>query len=132
MVQRLFGNRIKEIMGCFDENEIISCYNNANFFGLESWGLMQVRGIGMLVLTKNELFFGMYKPAKNLSIPLKSILKVKTKDKSHLKKSKFKRLLKIIFLNDEKEDSAAWLIKNVDGWGERIWKLTGLSEDAKD
>ena len=132
MLKRLFKNRIKEVMDQFDEKEIVMEFYKANFFGLESWGRKQVRGNGVLVLTNNELFFGMFKPAKNLSIQLDSIIKIKTSDKSHLSKATFMRLLKITYLNEGKEDTAAWLVNRLDDWEAAIRKLTNLWEDSND
>lgn len=119
-------------MDQFDEKEIVMDFYKANFFGLESWGWKQVRGNGVLVLTNNELFFGMFKPAKNLSIPLESILKIKTSDKSHLRKKTIMRLLKITFMNEGKEDIAAWLVNKLDDWEAAIRKLTNIWEDTND
>ena len=62
----------------------------------------------------------MWKPKKILEIPINKILKI-TSPRSHLKKSKFKPLLKVHFLNKENEnDSAAWLVRDLDKWVEKI------------
>jgi len=132
LLKRLFKKRIKEVYDQFDEKDIIMDLYKANFFGLESWGMKQVRGNGVLILTENELFFGMLKPAKDISIQLNSIIKIKTSDKSHLRKANYMRLLKITFQNEGKEDTAAWLVTKLDDWEAAIRKLTSLWEDSND
>ena len=62
-------------------------------------------------------------PKKEINIPLRDIVKIET-PKSHLHKTKFKPLLKIIFKNDLGElDSVAWLIKDVFQWKENLEKI---------
>ena len=68
----------------------------SNFSGLESEGVWKIRGNGLLLLTEEELFFGMWKPKKDLSISVKFIIKV-SNPKSNLHRSVFKPLLKITF-----------------------------------
>ncbi len=92
----------------------------SNFFGLESAGVWKVRGNGVLLLTKKELFFGMWKPKKDLLIPVKSIIEV-TNPKSHMHRSVLKPLLKITFKNENGEsDSTAWYVRKLDDWNETI------------
>ncbi len=56
----------------------------------------------------------MWKPKKELNIPVKSIIEV-TNPKSHLHRSVFKPLLKVIFRNENGEkDSAAWYVRNLE------------------
>ena len=128
MLKRLFKKRIEEVYEKFDKKEIVMDLYKANFFGLESSGLKQTRGNGVLILTNKELFFGMLKPERDLSIPLNSIIKINTSEKSHLKKKTAMRLLKITFQNDGKEDIAAWLVSKLDNWETAIRKLTGLEK----
>ena len=95
-----------------------------NFFGLESLGSWKIRGNGVLILTEKELFFGMWKPKKEFSIPLNSITEV-TNPKSHMHKSVFRPLLKVIFKNESGDlDSAAWYIRNLDKWNKFLNELT--------
>ncbi|TFF93502.1 MAG: hypothetical protein EU544_05790 [Promethearchaeota archaeon] len=120
---KLFKKRRKEILEKFNEAEIVQVTENANFFGVESKGGKQVRGNGVLTLTKGELYFEMWVPKKILSVPLNSIKKVTT-TRHHLKKVKFVDLLKIEFVNEEgNDDSVAWWVKEVQEW---ITKLEGL------
>ncbi|MFW9864638.1 MAG: hypothetical protein ACFFEN_00940 [Candidatus Thorarchaeota archaeon] len=70
-----------------------------NFFGQESLGAMKVRGNGVLLLTESELFFGMWKPKKELLIPVSAMVEIKN-PKSYLHKSVFRPLLEVVFKNE--------------------------------
>ena len=60
MIERLFKKQIKEIHDKYKDMELLIFDNSSNFFGQESLGLGQVRGNGILLLTKEELHFGMW------------------------------------------------------------------------
>ncbi|MFX0145791.1 MAG: hypothetical protein ACFE9C_17130, partial [Candidatus Hodarchaeota archaeon] len=96
----------------------------SNLFGLQSSGVWKTRGNGVLLLTENELFFGMWKPKRELEIPIESIIEI-TNPKSHMHRSVFRPLLKVTFSNkDGKVDSAAWYVRNLDNWNEVLNRLT--------
>jgi hypothetical protein len=89
---------------------------NANFFGTESRGVMQIRGNGILLLTDTDLVFGMFRPSREFLIPLANIVKIELVD-SHLTKTVFQPLLKVYFTNDEGDaDSVAWWVANPTEW----------------
>ena len=113
---KLFKKRKLEILSRFDKRAIFLGPANANSFGQESLGLKQVRGNGILILTERELFFGMFIPRKDLLIPLNLINKIDIV-KSHLGKTKGRKLLKVFFINNNgKQDSIAWLVKDLESW----------------
>ncbi|MHA2399681.1 MAG: hypothetical protein ACXADU_12435 [Promethearchaeota archaeon] len=59
-----------------------------------------------------------------MKIPVTSINKI-SNPKKHLKKSVFKPLLKVNFKNSNGfEDSAAWIVQDLDKWNETLKKLT--------
>jgi len=127
IVMKLFKKRIEEIIEKFDNRKIILYSTSANYFGQESKGYTQIRGNGVLILLNEKIYFEMWKPRKILEIPINKILKI-TSPRSHLKKSKFKPLLKIHFQNNQnKNDSAAWLIRNLDKWVKNIQILINSS-----
>ena len=100
----------------------------AKFFGLESLGSWKIRGNGVLILTENELFFGMWKPKKELLIPVKSIIEIRN-PKSHMHRSVFRPLLKIVFKNENGEsDSVAWYVRNLDKWNKFLNELTSSNK----
>ncbi len=94
----------------------IRAETDANFFGLESKGITQIRGNGILLLTTTQLVFGLYKPATDVVIPLSKIVAIDLV-KWHLGKSVFRPLFRISFINqDGLQDSAAWLIPDPYYW----------------
>ena len=123
---KLFKKRQEEILKKFEGQKVLGAFGSANFFGLESKGVKQIRGNGFLVLTENKLYFEMWvKPRTIIEIPIKSIKKIETV-KSHLYKSRFNPLLKVIFTNDIGEiDSVAWMVgKNrLEEWRDALEKL---------
>jgi len=112
----MFANRSKSILKKFEDKDIIRVFVGANFFGQESLKLRQVRGNGVLVLTSKELYFEMWIPKRVFRIPLYSIIDFE-ETKWHLRKTKNRPLLKIIFTNQKGEtDSAAWIVRDLDLW----------------
>jgi hypothetical protein len=124
MVAKLFKKRKEEIMKKFEGQKVLGAFGSANFFGQESKGVRQVRGNGVLVLTEETLYFEMWvKPKTIIEIPIKSIKKIDIV-KSHLHKSKFRPLLKVIFTNGIGEhDSIAWMVNNLEEWRNALEKL---------
>ncbi|NHK32911.1 MAG: hypothetical protein FK730_16305 [Asgard group archaeon] len=120
----MFVKRSRKIIENFPNQDIIRVFAGANFFGQESVGVWQFRGNGVLILTSEELYFELWMP-KNRScrIPIQSIVKVET-TKWHLKKTKNRILLKVVFINENGEtDSAAWLIRDLEQWINAIEKI---------
>ena len=123
MVKKLCQKRINEILEKFSDKSVIISTNNANFFGQQSLKSFQIRGNGVLVLTQEELYFEMWHPKKVLRIPIPSIIKTKS-IKSFLHKSIFRKLLKVVFRNEDgDEDAAAWWVTSVNDWIEKIEHL---------
>ncbi len=109
-------------MDKFKDKNIILSANDANFFGQQSRKSTQVRGNGVLILTAEELYFEMWHPKKILQIPINSVLKIEI-TKSFLHKSVFRKLLKVVFTNQEgEEDAAAWWVTSLDKWIEELKK----------
>jgi len=87
----------------------------ANFFGVESSGVWQLRGLGTIALTDSELIFERRFVRKEWHIPLTSIEAVETAD-SHLGKRIFQPLLKVVFRNEQGlRDSIAWYVNDLEG-----------------
>jgi hypothetical protein len=123
MIKRFFKKRIQEIEERFQGNDIIISSDQANFFGQLSKGHRQIRGMGVLILLKEKLYFEMWQPKKNLEIKTSDIKSIEN-PQSFLSKSKFRDLLRINFINEIKEnDAAAWLISDLDSWNQEIKKL---------
>ena len=112
----MFAKRSKSILEKFEVKDIICLLVGANFFGQESLKLRQVRGNGVLVLTSEELYFEMWIPKRVFRIPIYSIIDLE-ETKWHLRKTKNRLLLKIIFTNSMGEtDSVAWIVRDLDLW----------------
>ncbi|MFX0021649.1 MAG: hypothetical protein ACFE9S_04935 [Candidatus Hermodarchaeota archaeon] len=123
MLQKIFKKRINEIHEKFNNKNILLVDDISNFFGLESSGVWKVRGNGVLLLTEEELFFGMWKPKKELLISIKSIINI-SNPKSHMHKSVFRPLLKVTFTNVNGEiDSVAWFVRKLGDWNENLNQL---------
>jgi len=123
MLKKIFKKRINEVYENYKDKDILIADDMSNFFGLESSGVWKVRGNGVLLLTEEELYFGMWKPKKDLLIPVKFIIKI-TNPKSHMHRSVFRPLLKITFRNENGEtDSAAWYVRKLDEWNEILRQL---------
>jgi hypothetical protein len=88
---------------------------DANFFGVQSGGMGQIRGNGALALARNELWFSLYMPQREVLIPLGDVLEATTA-RSHLGKSVGRKLLLVRFRAAGGEDSVAWAVRDVDGW----------------
>jgi len=123
MFKRIFKNRINEIHEKFKDKHVLIADDISNFFGLESAGIWKIRGNGVLLLTEEELFFGMWKPKKDLLIPVNSIIEV-TNPKSHMHRSVSRPLLKITFKDQNGEiNSAAWFVSKLEEWNEFVRQL---------
>ena len=109
----------------FAGQNIILHQMGAKFFGQKSKGLIQMRGNGALVLNKDELWFLMAVPERQVSIPLKNIKKV-TLPVSHLGKTVFRPLLCVEFSSDGLDDSIAWAVPDPEKWKEAIEEAAGI------
>jgi hypothetical protein len=115
MLRKIFRKRINAFIQKHSELDI-QMEGDANFFGIETQGVMQIRGNGILLLTDTDLVFGLFQPTRDFLIPLAKIEKIELA-KSHLTKTVFQPLLKIYFTNEEgTADSAAWWVANPTEW----------------
>lgn len=117
-----FRLAMEEVSRTHPEHDRLLTAPMANFFGVRSGGMKQVRGNGILILTRDRLYFRMLLPKRELTIPLDTIISV-GKTRSFLGKTKGRDLLQVDFTGDSGEaDSAAWLVGDLQEW------LTGLGE----
>ena len=118
MIEKLFKKRIKEIHDKYKDKNVLIFDDKSNFFGQESLGLGKIRGNGVLLLTEKELYFGMWKPKKEILVPVKSITDI-ANPKSHMHRSILRPLLKVIFKNNNGEfDSVAWFVQHLEQWND--------------
>ncbi|MEY3457182.1 MAG: hypothetical protein RL215_339 [Planctomycetota bacterium] len=91
----------------------------ANFFGVESAGGMQVRGNGVLLLTRDSLEFLMFWPQRRLSIPLAEITGTSLV-RSHCGKTIGRDLLRVEYTASAGEDAAAWYLPDARSWQDQL------------
>ncbi len=91
-------------------------------FGLQSKGVTQMRGSGVLALTRNELWFSMLVGGFSVAVPLPSIVAV-TLVRSHLGKAQGTQLLHVRFTVNGVEDAIAWRVPSPEVWMESIETL---------
>ncbi len=121
MLRKIFSKRIYDIMQKYSKQGL-RIEEEANFFGIESHGIMQIRGGGILLLTDTDLVFGMFRPAQDFVIPLAKIEKIELTE-SHLTKTVFRSLLKVYFTNEKGNvDSVAWWVVNPTEWKDLLEK----------
>jgi hypothetical protein len=106
----------------YKPDEVIMKDLKANSFGLESAGVMQLRGNGGLVLTQKQLHFFMFVPKREICIPLSAISEF-TFTKSHLGKATIYDLLKVRFSSEGESDSVAWYVTDPAAWKSKIEQL---------
>lgn len=107
------------------ENVIMST-TKANFFGLESLGVKQIRGNGVLVLTEKQLAFFMVKPVKVISVQLDRVLKTDVVD-SFCHKTVGQPLLAVYFRNnDGEEDGVGFWVPSPHEWAAAVSKAAGI------
>lgn len=126
LLRSRFRKARREVYSRYPEHARLLTAPMANFFGLRSSGMKQVRGNGILLLTGSEIFFRMLLPSRELRIPLGSVASLET-PRSFLGKSKGRKLLQVNYTSFEgKEDSAAWLVPDPDRWVKMVRKTAGL------
>ncbi len=87
---------------------------SASWFGRQSQGMAQIRGNGVLVLTRKALWFRRLAPDLEITIPLESIRKIST-PRSFLGKSIFRPLLRVDFVTRQgQDDAAAWYVRDLE------------------
>jgi hypothetical protein len=92
----------------------------ANFFGLSSKGMAQIRGNGFLFLTGKKLVFRMLVPNRWIEIDLVTVEKVEN-PRSFLGKTKGRKLLAVYFRDEMgSKDSAAWMVGDLEKWTEAV------------
>lgn len=105
-----------------EADDVVRSETLALSFGLQSKGAAQMRGNGVLALTRGELWFSMYVGGFVLAVPLQSIVAVSLV-RSHLGKTQGAQLLHVRFATDGVEDAIAWRVPNPDGWVESLETL---------
>ena len=105
--------------------DVLCIDKSASWFGRQSQGMAQIRGNGVLVLTRDTLWFRRLAPELEITIPLESIREVST-PRSFLGKSIFRQLLRVDFVTSQgHSDAAAWYVRELECFAARLGELCG-------
>ena len=114
-LRKLMKKAEQKAITLWETEGVLRVEKSANFFGVESRGMGQVRGNSVLMLTGKGLRNMMWLPSREFGVDWETVRKVEIV-KSHLGKSKLAPLVKVHFTNEKGEsDSAAWLVKDTSG-----------------
>jgi hypothetical protein len=126
-VGRLARRRLPEVLERAGDGgrEILRVAPMVQFFGAASAGHGQWRGNGTLVLNPDRLYFEMWAPRRELSIPLAGVTHVDTA-RGHLGKYTARPLLRIVWRSATGDDAAAWQLRDLDEWLVAVRSAAGL------
>ena len=128
MLRRLQKRQAAAVMKRFEGRRLLAISSSANFFGLSSRGLRQLRGNGILALTEDTLFFQLWLSRNCIEIPVKSISGIAT-PRIFLRKSILRPLLRVDFTSDKgRPDAAAWYVKKLPEWKEALERLMAAKQ----
>lgn len=114
MIRTLTARRIAEADAILAGEEIRFRDDFANCFGVESLGVTQVRGNGVLTVTAERVHFLMLVPRREFVIPAAAITAIE-RVRGHLGKTVGRQLLKVAFTDPAgRADSAAWFTMRLD------------------
>jgi len=123
LVYAILQKKAIGVMNKIGKENILLISSSANFFGQESASVMQIRGNGTLVLTKDKLYFQRLLPKKIIEIPLENIEKIE-ESRSHLGRINGSKLIKIFYRNESNSmDSCAWLVRHRKEWIDKLNEL---------
>ena len=109
-IKKVKSIRLHELQSTFAFDEIIYEEDMANFMGIKSLGMTQIRGNGIFIILSDKLFFSLFFPRKDIEIPRSSITGIRT-EKAFLGKTKFKPLVVIDFTSESgSKDSVGFLV----------------------
>lgn len=117
VVRRAAGAARERIEAAVGELEVVR-REKANFYGVASKGEGQVRGLGTLVLTPEELAFFQLVPAQEVRVPRAAITHVEVA-RSFLGKTQGRDLLVVEWRTDgdvAAEERAAFDVPRLDEW----------------
>ena len=126
VVKQMKAKLMAEVALRFDPEHVIHGPEMVNFLGLKSEGMGQVRGNGVLILSREGLWFKRGAPEREYTIPLGSIQQLST-PKWFLGKSKGRKMLCVHFSGPAGADEIAFLARDLNVWIEKIEGVRGRS-----
>ena len=103
--------RIEESLASLD----VRRKDKADFYGVASRGEGQVRSLGTLALTPDELVFLQFVPESEVRVPLKAITHVEIA-RSFLDKTVTRDLMVVTWKSGEDDDRVAFDVPDMDAW----------------
>lgn len=102
----------------FDREDMVQA-SGVNLMGQRSRRGGGVKGRGVLVLTRESLWFALAVPERELDIPMAEIRSVSL-PKSFMGRSIFRELLCVRFQGPEGDDEIAWAVREPEKWRQAI------------
>jgi hypothetical protein len=130
IVKRLGRTVLAEVLRNHPEHSISRIDPMANLFGVQSRGKHRIRGNGVLLATPGELYFRMLAPRKEITIPFRDLTGFGT-EKGFLGKSVCAPLLRVDYRSVEGPESAAWAVRDLDGWLSTLASAMGGSSQRE-
>jgi hypothetical protein len=115
LVERRLKRMIHERFGREDMLQA----SGANLMGQRARTAGGLKGRGVLVLTRDKLWFGLAVPERELDIPVAAIRSVSL-PKSFMGRSIFRELLCVRFASAQGEDEVAWAVREPDKWRQAL------------
>jgi hypothetical protein len=123
MIVRIAGRSDKMWRNANPGVEVVRSANGASCASFPGEKI-NLRGNGLLVMTKTELHFWMWAPDKRLRIPLENIRLIDTVRKFAGKIGRLP-MLHVMFEENGKRFETAWSMVNAKGWVDEITALKG-------
>jgi|TARA_B100000315_G_scaffold162395_1_gene150830 hypothetical protein len=116
----------QKISELYNEDEIILKELKANCLGIKSKSVVQIRGNGVLILTKSHLRFFRILPKADYEIPINLITNVSITH-THLGKALPYKLVRLEFKGTDGPDAIAWWVSDQEQWKNKIELLINSS-----
>ena len=111
-----FMARVQSTLARYPKESWLAASQRAHFFGQRSRGRKQLKGNGILILTREELHFHMLLPNREWTLPVSSIQKIEN-PRSFMGKSILRPLLKVTFFDEAGwSDEIAFSVPDVSAW----------------
>ncbi len=116
---RRVDNKLKRMVkNRFSRQDMVQA-SGVNLMGQRSRPGGGIKGRGVLVLTRDRLWFALAVPERELTISMAEILSVSL-PKSFMGRSIFRELLCVRFSGPEGEDEIAWAVREPEKWRQAI------------
>ncbi len=123
-----FMARVQSTLARYPKESWLAASQRATFFGQRSKGGKQVKGNGLMILTRKELHFHLLLPDREWTLPIASIQKVEN-PRSFMGKSILRPLLKLTYFDEAGwTDEIAFAVPDVAAWTKSLNALLAERE----